>query len=257
MHHVSDPRYIGRDDECREVLIFCAIVSCAILADSPDRPLAPAPVLGPASDAPLLVSDTAGGTGPRTVTLCGGYRLASGRVHPLLLGMPDTVRLESRRHRRLGAAIELLRAESEDPAQGSWAAVPALLDLLLVYVLRAWSAEQPDGAGWAAALRDPAVAAALSALHADPARPWTVRSLADAAGLSRAAFARRFTTLVGRPPLAYLTWWRMVLAVRLLRETDAPLSAVASRTGYASEFSLSHAFKRAHGTSPGAYRRTR
>ncbi|ROO88195.1 AraC-like DNA-binding protein [Actinocorallia herbida] len=225
------------------------------LADSPSRPMA-APVCDPETGRPLLVSDTVGdGDGPATVTLCGGYRLAPGRVHPLLGGMPDAVRLSAGRHPRLGTAIALLRAEAEYPTPGSETAVLALLDLLLVYILRAWSAEQPDGIGWAAALRDPAVSAALSALHDDPARAWTVRTLAEASGLSRAAFARRFTALVGRPPLGYLTWWRMTLAARLLRDTDTSLAHVAARTGYASEYSLSHAFKRAHGVAPGRYRR--
>ena len=77
-----------------------------------------------------------------------------------------------------------------------------------------------------------------------------------AAGLSRAAFARRFATLVGQPPLAYLTWWRMTTAARLLNSTDAPLSKVAARIGYTSEFAFAKAFKREHGTAPGEYRRS-
>jgi AraC-like DNA-binding protein len=82
-----------------------------------------------------------------------------------------------------------------------------------------------------------------------------VQTLAQSAGLSRTVFAQRFTALVGRPPLAYLTWWRMTLAAKLLRETDAPLSAVAGRCGYASEFAFAKAFKRELGVAPGAFRR--
>jgi AraC-like DNA-binding protein len=66
----------------------------------------------------------------------------------------------------------------------------------------------------------------------------------DLVGLSRAAFARRFIALTGRPPLTYLTWWRMVLAGRLLRSSDVSLAAVAGRVGYASEFAFAKAFKR-------------
>jgi AraC-like DNA-binding protein len=92
-------------------------------------------------------------------------------------------------------------------------------------------------------------------VHADPARPWTVEELGTRAGLSRAAFARRFATLVGRPPLTYVTWWRMVTAGRLLREEDIPLRLVAQRTGYTSEFAFAKAFRREYGVAPGTYRK--
>ncbi|WUD86198.1 helix-turn-helix transcriptional regulator [Streptomyces sp. NBC_00503] len=80
-------------------------------------------------------------------------------------------------------------------------------------------------------------------------------ALAAEAGLSRAAFARRFAALVGRPPLGYLTWWRMTTAARLLRASKAPLRSIAVQVGYASEFAFADAFKRMYGMPPGAYRR--
>ncbi len=87
-------------------------------------------------------------------------------------------------------------------------------------------------------------------LHDDPARQWTVASLAAEVGLSRAALARRFTALVGEPPMAYLTGWRLALAADLLREPGATVGAVARRVGYGSSFALSTAFKRRYGVSP-------
>jgi AraC-like DNA-binding protein len=95
----------------------------------------------------------------------------------------------------------------------------------------------------------------LQAIHREPARPWTVATLAAEARLSRAPFARRFTTLIGQPPLTYLTWWRMTTAARLLRQNDAPLSAIAADVGYTSEFAFANAFKLRYGTAPGRYRR--
>ncbi len=92
-------------------------------------------------------------------------------------------------------------------------------------------------------------------MHGDPGRAWTVQELAGRAGLSRAAFARRFTELVGEPPMAYLTRWRMTTAARMLRESEETLSAVAARTGYGSEYAFAKAFKRAYGMAPGGYRR--
>jgi AraC-like DNA-binding protein len=158
----------------------------------------------------------------------------------------------------LRAAVDLLGGELDHPRLGSDTTVPTLLDLLLLYILRAWFDEQPDeGAptGWAAALADPAVSAALHAIHRDPAHPWTVESLGHQVRLSRAAFSRRFTALVGQPPLTYLTWWRMTTAARLLLEPGASLGEVATRIGYTSEFAFANAFKREYGLAPGRYRR--
>lgn len=84
-----------------------------------------------------------------------------------------------------------------------------------------------------------------------------METLGELTGLSRAAFARRFTALVGEPPLTYVTRWRMTIASKLLRESGAPLSTIAAQTGYTSEFAFAKAFKREHGISPGSYRRRR
>jgi AraC-like DNA-binding protein len=222
------------------------------LADDPGSPLVPfQPGRRDRHDEP----------GPGTITelLCGAYVLNRWRPHPLLADLPDVMHLPAHigRHPRLRAAVDLLGAELAQPCAGTEASVSALLDLLLLYMLRAWFEEQStvSPTGWPAALADPAVSAALEAMHAEPAAPWTVAGLADRAGLSRTVFAQRFTALVGRPPLAYLTWWRMTAAARLLRETDGPLSAVARRCGYASEFAFAKAFKREFAVTPGAFRR--
>jgi AraC-like DNA-binding protein len=203
--------------------------------------------------------DEPGTGGTVTELLCGAYVLDRSRPHPLLADLPDVVHLPAHvgRHPRLRTAVDLLGAELAEPRAGATASVSALLDLLLLYMLRAWFDEQSTGspAGWPAALADPAVSAALHAMHAEPEAPWTVRGLSGRAGLSRTVFAQRFTALVGRPPLAYLTWWRMTVAARLLRETDAPLFTVAGRCGYSSEFAFAKTFKREFGVAPGAFRR--
>ncbi|MFE3324964.1 cupin domain-containing protein [Streptomyces sp. NPDC059176] len=202
---------------------------------------------------------TLGGDGPRTSLLCGNYHLDQGRPHPLMHQLPEVIHLSTGhgRHPELSAAVGLLATELENPRIGSTGIVPALIDSLLLYILRAWLEAQPaaTATGWAAALRDRAVAPALAAIHDDPAARWTVDALAARAGLSRAAFARRFTTLVGEPPMAYLTRWRMTTAAQLLRESEAPLTTVAARTGYGSEYALAKAFKREYGQAPGGYRR--
>ncbi|WP_035799753.1 AraC family transcriptional regulator [Kitasatospora mediocidica] len=229
-----------------------------ILADDPASPPAEA---RPEQfrQRPPIGSLAIGGDGPRTSLLCGSYHLDQGRPHPLVRQLPAVIHLPARHGRRteLAAAVQLLGAELDNPRIGSDGIVPALIDSLLLYILRAWLEEQPESAtdGWVAALRDPAVAPALAAIHDDPSAPWTVESLASRAGLSRAAFARRFATLVGEPPLSYLKSWRMTRAAELLREADVPLSAVAAQSGYGSEFAFGKAFKREYGLAPGSYRR--
>ncbi|MFD9857810.1 AraC family transcriptional regulator [Streptomyces alboflavus] len=211
------------------------------------------------SAGPVLGTLTIGGDGPQTSLLCGNYHLDQGRPHPLVGQLPEIIHLPTGngRHAELSAAVQLLKVELDSPRIGSAGIVPALIDSLLLYILRAWLEEQgPASArGWAAALGDRAVAPALSAIHQTPAAPWTVQSLAQRVGLSRAAFARRFTHLVGEPPMAYLTRWRMTTAATLLRETQAPLTTIAARTGYSSEYAFAKAFKREHGKAPGHYRR--
>ncbi|MFI0818435.1 AraC family transcriptional regulator [Streptomyces sp. NPDC021098] len=134
---------------------------------------------------------------------------------------------------------------------GQSAVLDRLLDLLLIAVLRAWFARPEARApAWYRALGDPVVGRALRLLQNNPAHQWTVAGLAAEAGVSRAALARRFTALVGEPPMAYLTGWRLALAADLLREPDTTLAAVARRVGYGSAFALSTAFKRERGVSP-------
>lgn len=207
------------------------------------------------------------GPGPRTLLLCGAYPLGRARPHPLVAGLPELLHLppEPDRHGALHTAIGLLDAELEEARPGRDGIVPALVDALLLYILRGWLADHsgagagagagPARAGWGTALTDPAVGPALEAVHAEPGRAWTVEELGARGGLSRSAFARRFTTLAGMPPLTYLTWWRMTAAGRLLLSGDAPLSAVAQQVGYVSEFAFAKAFKREYGIAPGRYRR--
>ena len=198
--------------------------------------------------------------GTSTALLCGAYLLDQARPHPLLAELPAVIHLPARlgSHPSLRAAIDLLGTEIAKPGLGGDIVVPALLDTLLLYILRAWYSEQSERSettGWAAALTDPAVSAALLAIHRSPSHPWTVQTLGAIAGLSRAPFARRFTALVGQPPLTYLTWWRMTKAAEMLRRSNTSMRTIAEEVGYASEFAFARAFKREHGSAPGTYRR--
>jgi AraC-like DNA-binding protein len=151
--------------------------------------------------------------------------------------------------------IPLLADEIGKDDPGQEALLDRLLDLLLIAVVRAWFARpEAEPPAWYRAHSDPVVGHALRLLQNDPARPWTVASLAAETGVSRAALARRFTELVGEPPMKFLTGWRLALAADLLREPDATIGSVAEQVGYGSPFALSAAFKRERGVSPQEHR---
>ncbi|MER5642245.1 AraC family transcriptional regulator [Kitasatospora sp. NPDC002227] len=195
-------------------------------------------------------------TGAREVELlCGKYRLDRQRVHPLMAELPQVVHLPARVGSRpeLSAAIDLLGRELDGQRPGACIALPSLLDLLLVYMVRSWLAATTSGA-WPGVLNDPVTAAALRALHSEPAAPWSNDRLAAEVGVSRSTLARRFTALVGRPPMGYLTWWRLTFAATLLRDTQDSLATIARQVGYGTPYAFSHAFDREFGTTPGRYR---
>jgi AraC-like DNA-binding protein len=227
------------------------------LADDPATPLWDADLAAhvPAEHWPADGSAFDAGTGG-TVLIGGTYRLAGARPHPLLESLPDVVHLPARvgASSDVRAVVDLLGAEMDRNLPGVSAATPALLDLLLLYGLRAWFEAGDTTSGWALARRDPAISAAIRAIQEEPRSPWTVSGLAQRSNLSRAAFARRFTELTGQPPLTYLTWWRMTIAARLLQTTEEPLAVIADRVGYGTEYAFSKAFKRELGVAPSRYR---
>jgi AraC-like DNA-binding protein len=149
-----------------------------------------------------------------------------------------------------------LAAEAGHDGSGQEAYLDRLLDLLLISVLRTWFDREENAPAWWHAEQDPVVGQALRLIYNNPAHPWTVADLAAAVGSSRAAFARRFTELVGEPPIAFLTSWRLAQAADLLRSSQSTIAAVAKQVGYSTPFALSSAFKRAYGVSPNAHRAT-
>ncbi len=154
----------------------------------------------------------------------------------------------------LGAAVEA----SETSESGREAMLAKLAELMFVEALRAHLENLPaDARGWVAGLRDAQVGAALRLIHGRPDEPWTLERLAREVGLSRSAFADRFTAYVQVPPMQYLTRWRLQLAARLLEEGSATVGHAAAAVGYQSEAAFTRAFKRYVGVPPGSWRRRR
>jgi AraC-like DNA-binding protein len=188
-----------------------------------------------------------------TVLLTGTYPAPGAVGERLVRALPELVVVPADEGTR--AVTALLAAEMDREAPGQEAVLDRLLDVTLVCALRTWGDRPGAGApGWYRAAGDPVVGPALALLHDRPAEPWTVGSLAAAVGVARATLARRFTDLVGEPPMSYLTGWRIAVAADLLRDRQLTLTTIARRVGYASPFALSAAFKRATGVSPSARR---
>ena len=187
------------------------------------------------------------------VQLVGTYTL-DGEVGARLLGALPTLLVVPAGELE-APFVELLAAEMQRDEPGQDAVLDRLLDLLLIATLRSWFAgEGADAPGWYRANADPVVGPAVRMLYNNPAHPWTVAGLAAEVGASRAALARRFTELVGEPPMSFLTDWRLTLAADLLREPGATIASVADKVGYGSPYALSAAFKRHRGISPRQHR---
>jgi AraC-like DNA-binding protein len=233
------------------------------VADDPGT--APQVLIGPDQSCTTLSGDEVGAMtdlGTRTwgnspdgedVLLTGTYLLETEISRRLLAALPPLLVLcdddwDS-------PLIALMADEIVKADPGQEAVLDRLLDVLLIAVLRAWFARpEANAPGWYRAHGDPVVGPALRLMQAEPARPWTVASLAAEIGVSRAALARRFHELVGEPPMTFLTGWRLTLAADLLREPGATVGSVADQVGYGSAFALSTAFKRVRGISPAQHR---
>jgi AraC-like DNA-binding protein len=206
------------------------------------------------TDDPGLRPRTSGQVPDGAAVVASGTYQVGGDVSERLLNALPRVVLVPRASAR-APVMELLAEEVHGDGPGQRVVLDRLLDLALIASLRAWFARPEARApGWYRAQSDPLVGPALRLIHEDPARPWTVGLLAERVGVSRAAFARRFAGLVGEPPMAYLTGWRMALAADLLRSSETTIDAIARRVGYANAFALSVAFKRVRGVSPSRHR---
>ncbi len=210
----------------------------------------------------LPVRVEVGGKGPTSARLvCGFLGCDTRPFNPLLETLPLVI------HQSAGNAseapwlrhfLDVAVAESENKRSGGDAILARLSELMFVEVLRQYVESLPDGqAGWLAGLRDPAIARALSQLHARPGHSWTLETLAEEVAVSRSVLAERFNQLVGMPVMQYLARWRMQVAAGQLTQGGAKIAEIALAVGYDSEAAFSRAFKKLVGVSPGAWRKQR
>lgn len=178
---------------------------------------------------------------------------------PLLLALlPDLIHIPASEGRatRLGRLIELLCEECVSDLPGKELVIRRMLEALLIEALR-WPSmgQKAAPAGLLCGLRDPALARALRAMHADVRAGWTVAELAGIAGMSRSAFAARFGETLGCAPIEYLARWRMALAKDALTRGAKSLDRIADEIGYESASAFSTAFRKRLGCPPGTFAR--
>ncbi len=200
-----------------------------------------------------------GAGGAPTTLICGAVRFDHPAARNLIEILPETIHIEASSTRQLDwmqSTLGLIAAEAKHPQPGGEAVITRLADILVIQAIRSWIETDPTAqTGWLGALADRRIGRAISLIHRDPARAWTVASLADELAMSRSAFAARFTELVDEPAMRYVTRWRMHVAVDALQADGANVAELSGRLGYRSEAAFARAFKRVTGVPPGAVKR--
>jgi len=197
-----------------------------------------------------------GGGGAPTTIVCGSMSFDRASLRPITQLLPSFILIKAEQARALALhdTLRALASEMAEQVPGSEIVATRLAEVLFIQILRAHIASGPErNKGWLRAIFDPQIGTTLSAIHDSVNTPWTVESLAEAAGMSRSAFAARFKELLGQTPLEYVTEWRMQKAMQLLQQRDKKLIEVARLVGYESDAAFSKAFKRVVGANPGEY----
>lgn len=200
-----------------------------------------------------------GGQGSSHDSLVCGFLGCDRRpFNPLLAALPRRMHMRGLSNPAIGTFIRQIADGSRHGRAGARGVLTKLAELMFIEVLRRYLDDLPPGqTGWLASLRDEVVGRALTLLHGQPGHPWTLAELAQAVPASRTNLAKRFSELVGQPPMQYLAQWRMQVAAGLLAQSGAKVATIGADVGYESEAAFSRAFKKATGLAPGAWREAR
>jgi AraC-like DNA-binding protein len=201
-----------------------------------------------------------GGGGVPTRMLC-GFLATELQSDPIIRMLPRVMKVRIADAPSSAWIESSMRFGAQELATGptrSPALLSRLAELLFVEAVRRYLAGLPPGqSGWRAGIADPMIGRALAQLHQRLDRRWTAEDLARSVGMSRSAFADRFTRIMGETPMRYLARQRLQLAARRLEEPGASIARIAFEVGYESEAAFSRAFKREFGSPPAAWREGR
>jgi AraC-like DNA-binding protein len=192
--------------------------------------------------------------------ICGVLYFEGLAFNPLFADLPRVIHIRPEQQKGsqwLSSSLQMIVSEFEEPDAGGISMSKRLAEVLFVSLLRRLLSDAPqDRTGWLAALSDPRVGEALAHIHQDPARQWSIATLAKASGTSRSRLAEDFKFMIGMGPMEYLLRWRMELARRSLKDAEMSVAQIAYETGYGSEPAFSRAFKRIFGVAPGRLRKS-
>ena len=199
-----------------------------------------------------------GGGGEASLFVCGYMECDRELSKTFLGGLPPVFKINIRNDPAgewLENSIKFSAKEAGANRAGSDAVLAKLSEALFVETLRRYMADlPPQQTGWLAGARDPGVGAALAHMHRTPEYPWTIANLAQEVGVSRSVLAERFRQYLGKPPMTYLSRWRLQLGARMLTSTSYSVARISGDVGYGSEPAFNRAFKREFGAPPARFR---
>jgi transcriptional regulator GlxA family with amidase domain len=181
--------------------------------------------------------------------VCASIEFGAGLHNPVATALPGVVVIPLKELPTLDMTLNVLFREAGEEHCGRQAILDRLIEVVIIQVLRDLMDQKRLRIGLLAGLAEPRLEKALNAIHASPARNWSLEELASIACISRARFAATFREVVGMTPGNYLSEWRLSIARTLLRKGRA-VQLVADRVGYGSASALSRAFRARTGLSP-------
>jgi AraC-like DNA-binding protein len=228
------------------------------LLDDPASPVAQLEDLNPEHENERYCLFRHGGGGALTQLVCVKLRFDHPAAYQLIAQLPKVIHVKAANSHEmvwLDAILRFIASEAKGLRLGGDTVLTRLADILIIQTIRWWIEHQATmQPGWLAALRDARIGRAITLIHHDPGRAWTVGSLASEVAMSRSSFADRFTEMLGEPVMSYVTRWRMYTALTILRQESADIGELATRLGYTSEAAFNRTFKRVIGMTPGVAR---
>jgi AraC-like DNA-binding protein len=261
-HYIISGRLVARSEDGPPVelsggdIVLLPRNDRHVLASSAD--LTPIPAIQVVQSGAGIGQLEYGGGGEETRMVC-GYLGSDSQTNPVVAALPPMLTLNvaaTPGGAWIAQSFAFAAQQLAEGAVGASTIISKLSELMFVEAVRRHIESLPgEETGWLAGLRDPAIGKALALMHTEPSRNWSAEELAASVNLSRSAFAERFTSLIGQPPMKYLTGWRMQLAAHRLRENRGTISQIAFDAGYESEAAFTRAFRREMGAPPAAWRK--
>ncbi len=198
-----------------------------------------------------------GDSGLKTTILCGVIRLDHPSADLIIDAMPEVIHIQSSKapySSWMNQTVRLIAEEAEQTQLGGETVLTRLADVMVIQALRHWiNHQQDEQSGWLSALRDARIGKSLALIHKHPEIAWTLELLGKEIGMSRTAFANRFSELVGEPMLQYLTKWRINIAKMKLRDGEKVTLDFVEQLGYKSESAFRRTFKKLTGQNISEY----